>query len=419
MERAPRASRAQGREPTSQRAAELARAAGFATRVRRLREDGRADRRSARSRSWTTALFLAKLRESPFYPAGGGQVTDAGWIELDGDAGVRAELARGVPLRATTRCSLVRGRGLLREATRVRAVVPWTVRFPTMANHTATHLLHQALRDVLGDHVKQAGSAVRPDKLRFDFTHPQALTSEERERGRAAGQREDLREPAGARRSMTPLEEARRLGAMALFGEKYGEIVRVVEVGATRASSAAARTCARPPRSGVRDPLRGLGRRRRAADRGGHLRRGLRAPARSLARGRRAPRRARGAAQGGEEAAGRREEEIAPAVREENGVSVIVQSVRRARRRRAARPLRPLQAAPRAGRGRARLARGRDGAPRRQLRPVRRRSGSARPTCQGGRRPSSAAAAAGGRRWRAPGARIPSACRRRSPRRSA
>ena len=107
--------------------------------------------------------------------------------------------------------------------------MPWSVRFPTMANHTATHLLHEALRTVLGDHVHQAGSQVRPDKLRFDFTHPQALTAEERE---AVERRvnEAVFENHPVRTFIVPIDEARNLGAMMLFGEKYGDEVRVVEV---------------------------------------------------------------------------------------------------------------------------------------------------------------------------------------------
>jgi alanyl-tRNA synthetase len=101
-----------------------------------------------------------------------------------------------------------------------------------MANHTATHLLQAALREVLGEHVKQAGSAVRPDKLRFDFTHTAPLTADERD---AIEQRVNRAIFANApvHTFETTLDEARKLGAMALFGEKYGDVVRVVEVPGT------------------------------------------------------------------------------------------------------------------------------------------------------------------------------------------
>src|SRR5205823_6110477 len=114
--------------------------------------------------------------------------------------------------------------------TRVEAVVNWSARFPTQTNHTGTHLLHQALRDVLGDHVKQAGSAVRPDKLRFDFTHDRQLTPDEKERVERIVN-EKVFEAIPVRTFVTPIGEARKLGAMMLFGEKYGEEVRVVEIG--------------------------------------------------------------------------------------------------------------------------------------------------------------------------------------------
>jgi alanyl-tRNA synthetase len=171
-------------------------------------------------------LFQAKLERSPFYPAGGGQVSDTGYIERE--SGERAELIEAIRLDHDQEL-VFRGTGFAR-GDRVKAVVPWSIRFPTMANHTGTHLLHQCLREVLGDHVKQAGSAVRPDKLRFDFTHPQALTSEERtEVEKRVNERIFANLPV--RVYETPIEEARKLGAMMLFGEKYGDIVRVVDIG--------------------------------------------------------------------------------------------------------------------------------------------------------------------------------------------
>jgi len=171
-------------------------------------------------------LFQAKLERSPFYPAGGGQVSDTGVIRKDD--GTEAEIVELIRLDDDQEI-VFRGEGF-GEGDRVTAVVPWSVRFPTMANHTATHLLHESLREVLGEHVKQAGSAVRPDKLRFDFTHPQALTAEER----AAVERrvnERVFENLTVRTYETTIDEARKLGAMMLFGEKYGDVVRVVDIG--------------------------------------------------------------------------------------------------------------------------------------------------------------------------------------------
>ena len=207
----------------AERAAELARSAGFLTefvgweKLDVLTQIGALD-------ELEDGLFLAKLRESPFYPEGGGQVSDQGWIERDG---ARAELVLASRF-GEDQVLLFEGEGFA-AGDRVRAVVPWKVRFPTMTNHTATHLLHKALQEVLGDHVRQAGSAVRPDKLRFDFTHQQALTPEERERVEEIVNAR-IFENRPVRAFLTPIEEARNLGAMMLFGEKYGDVVRVVEV---------------------------------------------------------------------------------------------------------------------------------------------------------------------------------------------
>jgi alanyl-tRNA synthetase len=215
-----------GGERDLQRAAEFAAAAGFSTefvgyfKTDVLTQIGALE-------ELDDGLTLVKLRESPFYPAGGGQVGDRGWIELDGDPGTRAELVEAYRF-GDDQALLLEGSGLA-AGDRVRAVVPWSVRFPTMANHTATHLLHRALQEVVGEHARQAGSAVRPDKLRFDFTHEHALTPEQREE---VEQRVNAKifENLPVHVFETPIDEARRLGAMMLFGEKYGDIVRVVEI---------------------------------------------------------------------------------------------------------------------------------------------------------------------------------------------
>ncbi|MBA2295909.1 MAG: alanine--tRNA ligase [Actinobacteria bacterium] len=226
MDRHREISRGTGERGLGQRAADFAREAGFTsefvgyTKLDVLTQIGALEELGDGS-------FLVKLRESPFYPAGGGQVIDTGWIEQDGDAQVRAELVDAHRFDGD-QVLVLRGEGFA-AGDRVRAVVPWNVRFPTMANHSATHLLQAALRDVLGDHVTQAGSAVRPDKLRFDFTHTAALPPEQREQIEQRVNRAIFANHP-VRTFETTLAEARALGAMALFGEKYGDVVRVVEV---------------------------------------------------------------------------------------------------------------------------------------------------------------------------------------------
>jgi alanyl-tRNA synthetase len=213
-------------DATLERAAEFARAAGFETEFVGDRKTEVLTQIGALAHL-EDGSYLVKLRESPFYPAGGGQVTDAGHMERDGDPGTRAELVDAYRFDGD---QVLRFRGAgFSEGDRVKAVVPWNVRFPTMANHTGTHLLHQALRDVLGDHVRQAGSAVRPDKLRFDFTHTESLTAEQRDEIERRVN-DKIFEALPVNVFETPIDEARRLGATMLFGEKYGDIVRVVEI---------------------------------------------------------------------------------------------------------------------------------------------------------------------------------------------
>jgi alanyl-tRNA synthetase len=169
---------------------------------------------------------LLKLRESPFYAAGGGQVSDTGTIESEtGRAAVEQVIRRDGDQQIVARIE----RGTLSAGDRVRAHVALEARRPTMANHTGTHLLHAALRQVLGEHVTQAGSYVGPDKLRFDFRHPAPLTPDEVEQVEALVNRW-IGENHPLHIFVTERDRARELGAIMLFGEKYGEYVRVVEI---------------------------------------------------------------------------------------------------------------------------------------------------------------------------------------------
>jgi alanyl-tRNA synthetase len=171
--------------------------------------------------------YLAKLPESPFYAEGGGQVSDSGWVVTDSG---RARVTDVFRVGDDQAVELELEEGEIGPGQNVTAEVARDDRLATQRNHTATHLLHAALRERLGTHVRQAGSYVGPDKLRFDFTHGERLSPDEL----ADVQRrvnEWILAAHGVSAVVTTRDEAERLGAMALFGEKYGDVVRMVDIG--------------------------------------------------------------------------------------------------------------------------------------------------------------------------------------------
>jgi alanyl-tRNA synthetase len=177
------------------------------------------------------------LDKTPFYPEGGGQIGDTGMIMWGEGRGTGdEEAAKAVAKVLDTQKfgdviahKVVMEKGFLTEGAIVWAQVDAERRQAIRRAHTATHLLHAALRKILGEHVFQAGSVVEPDRLRFDFTHPKPLTPDELQAIEEEINRNILAAyPVEA--FETTLQEAKAMGAMALFGEKYGEIVRVIRI---------------------------------------------------------------------------------------------------------------------------------------------------------------------------------------------
>jgi alanyl-tRNA synthetase len=171
------------------------------------------------------------LRETPFYAEQGGQVGDAGEVRGPGGALFRVRDTRKVE-GFHLHLGALEG-GPLSRGDRVRAAVDRERRDAVRRNHTATHLLHRVLRDLLGEEARQAGSLVAPDYLRFDFSFPRGLTPEERERIEAEVNRRVYENHPVATRVLD-LEAARATGAVSMFGEKYGTRVRVLEAGDSR-----------------------------------------------------------------------------------------------------------------------------------------------------------------------------------------
>ncbi|QGQ95477.1 alanine--tRNA ligase [Paenibacillus psychroresistens] len=168
------------------------------------------------------------LDRTPFYAESGGQVSDHGWLKTAGANAIVEEVGKA-PLGQTVHFVAVES-GELKLGDSVDATVDRALRDDIIKHHTATHLLHQALKDVLGTHVNQAGSMVSADRLRFDFSHFGGITPDELQEIELRVNQQ-IWQSTTLNITLQPIAEAKALGAMALFGEKYGDIVRVVRVG--------------------------------------------------------------------------------------------------------------------------------------------------------------------------------------------
>jgi alanyl-tRNA synthetase len=170
------------------------------------------------------------LNQTPFYGESGGQVGDTGLMSADG---VRVRVTDTQKKAGDVFAHAVTvEQGALKAGSALALAVDHARRSQIRANHSATHLLHEALRQVLGDHVAQKGSLVAPDRLRFDFSHPKPISAEELEKVEDIANDFVLQNSAVTTRLMA-LDDARAAGARALFGEKYGDEVRVVAMGNT------------------------------------------------------------------------------------------------------------------------------------------------------------------------------------------
>jgi len=174
------------------------------------------------------------LSETPFYAESGGQVGDRGELSKGGACLTLFTVADTQKIQPDVFGHVGEVKtGELKVGDIVAAQVDHAARARTMRNHSATHLMHKAMREVLGAHVQQKGSLVDPDKTRFDFAHNAPVTDDEIRRVEALVNREILANAATQARVM-PIEEAQKSGAMMLFGEKYGDLVRVLDIGSSR-----------------------------------------------------------------------------------------------------------------------------------------------------------------------------------------